>query len=77
MSENSDLERRLSDLERRHAKTREYLVDFSSMVLASVAGMALHEAYPLPGGIYLYLVVFAICYGIIRRVTRWLLRDQG
>jgi len=35
MTENSDLETRLDDLERRHNKTREWLIGFVSIAVAA------------------------------------------
>lgn len=75
MTENADLEKRLSDLERRHDKTRGFLIDFMALVTALAAAAGLDQTYEPASGFYTFIVVFAICYGIMKRLYRWLMKD--
>jgi hypothetical protein len=70
MSENSDLEKRVSDLERRHDKTREAFVDVISMAAAGLA-----VSYLKIEGVVTLIIDFVIAYAVMKRLTRWLLKD--
>lgn len=70
MTENPDLEKRLSDLERGHARTREWLLGLVSIVVAmSVVFLLNPERAP----IWLPALELLAAYFVIRRVTRWAL----
>ena len=75
MTENSDLEKRLSDLERRHDRTRECLIDALALAAALLMAGAFNDYYKPASGIYTYIVVFAICYRAAKRLNRWLMKD--
>jgi hypothetical protein len=71
MTDISNLEKRLGDLERRHDRTRQFLADFASITTALLMAAA------FASGIYTFVLVVAICYGITRRLARWVLRDRN
>ena len=77
MTENSDLEKRLSDLERRHDRTRECLIDALALAAALLMAGAFNDYYKPASGIYTYIVVFAICYRAATRLNRWLMKDEN
>jgi hypothetical protein len=70
MSGNSNPEKRLSDLERRHDKTREAFVDILSMTAAGLA-----VSYLNIEGVITWIIDFVVAYAVMRRLTRWLLKD--
>jgi hypothetical protein len=70
MGENSNPEKRLGDLERRHDKTREAFVDVLSMTAAGLA-----VSYLKIEGVITLIVDFVVAYAVMRRLTRWLLKD--
>jgi membrane protein YdbS with pleckstrin-like domain len=75
MNENSNLEKRLSDLERRHNKTREWLIDFISIVVAMSMVILLNvDRAPTiwtPEFVVMSVLELVVAYFVIRRVTRW------
>lgn len=73
MSEIS-IEKRLGELERRFEKVRGYLIDFTSMALATLVPVWVTETYKPPSGFAVFGVLFVFFYWLVRRVTRWLLR---
>jgi hypothetical protein len=75
MTENSDLEKRLSALERRHDKTRECLNDALALATALLMAGAFNDYYKPASGIYTFIVVFAIGYNVAKRLNRWLMKD--
>jgi len=70
MTENSNLEKRLSNLERRHDKTREWLIGFVSIAVAASVVVLLNSEHTAIWALTLELVV---AYFVIRYVTRWVL----
>ena len=70
MTENSDLEKRLSDLERRHDKTRAWLIGFVSIAVALSVVVLLNPDRP-PG--WVHALELVVAYFVIRFVTRWVL----
>jgi hypothetical protein len=75
MTENSDLEKRLRALERRHDKTRDWLIDALTLATALLMAGAFNDYYKPASGIYTFIVVFAISYGVAKRLNRWLMQD--
>lgn len=76
MTENSELERRLSDLERRHHKTREWLIDFVSVVVAMAMVIVLNvERATIWASelVVVWTLEFVVAYFVVRRVTRWVM----
>jgi hypothetical protein len=70
MTENSDLEKRLADLERSHGKTREWLIGFVSIAVA-MAVVVLLNWERAPG--WEAALELVVGYFVIRYVTRWAL----
>jgi hypothetical protein len=74
MTENSDLDRRLSDLERRHNKTREWLIDFISIVVAMSTVILLNVDRTTTWTsefVVISVLELVVAYFVTRRVTRW------
>jgi hypothetical protein len=76
LTENYKLEKRLTELECHHGKTRERLVDFMSLVEATIAAAAFDQAFNPAGGFMVMMIVLAICYVIAKRLNLWLMRDS-
>jgi hypothetical protein len=70
MTENSQLEKRLSDLERSHNKTREWLIGFVSLAVAASVVILLN---PERAPSWVHALEFVVAYFVIRRVTRWVM----
>jgi hypothetical protein len=70
MAENSDLAKRLDDLERSHNKTREWLIGFVSLAVAASVVILLN---PERAPHWTYAVELAVAYVVIRFVTRWVM----
>jgi hypothetical protein len=66
MTENSDLDKRLSDLERRHNTTREWLIGFVSLGVAASIVILLNERPTIWA-----TVEIVVAYFVMRYVTRW------
>ena len=76
MTENYKLEKRLTELERHHDKTRERLIDFMSLAEGTIAAAAFDQSFK-PGGGFMFMLVFlAICYIVAKRLNLWLMRDS-
>jgi hypothetical protein len=76
MTENSDLDKRLSDLERRHNKTREWLIDFISIVVAMSMVILLNvdrATIWTSELVVISVLELVAAYLVIRRVTRWVM----
>lgn len=74
MNETGTIEKRLNALERDHSKTRDYLVGLTSCMVAAL-GAALFEQYGKPASnLYTQIIVFAIGFVVVRRITRWTLK---
>jgi hypothetical protein len=71
MTENSDLEKRLSELERRHEKTRELLIDALSFTVAMLA--AFHFQ---PDGVVAFVAVIWGAMAATNILARWLLKQR-
>jgi hypothetical protein len=67
MAENSDLEKRLDDLERRHNKTREWLIGFVSIAVAASLVILLN---PERAPDWTHALALVVAYFVIRYVTR-------
>ena len=74
MTENSNLEKRLSDLERRHNKTRELLIGAQSITTALLVGLSVGIYFKLEAAIASIIVVGG-SYAVTNLLVRWLLRD--
>ncbi len=70
MTESSNLEKRLSDLERRHDKTREWLIGFVSIAVAASVVVLLNTER---ASIWARTLELVVAYFVIRYVTRWVL----
>jgi len=74
MTEISALKKRLDDVTRDHGRTRDYLVGLASGMVAALAA-ALFEQYGKPASnLYTQIIVFAIGFVVVRRITRWTLK---
>ncbi len=72
MTESSNLEKRPGDLERRHDKTREYLIDAYALAMAALADLYFK---PEGGGVIAVIVVLGGAFGLTRLLLRWLMKD--
>lgn len=70
ITKSSSLEKRPSDLERRHDKTRDWLINFLSLVLALLAGL-----YFKPEGAIAAIALFGGVYAAANLLHRWLMKD--
>jgi len=73
MTENSDLEKRLRDLESRHDKTRAWLIDLVSIVVTLSAVMLFNSTRWATQSSLVWTLEGVVAYFVIRRVTRWAL----
>ncbi len=71
MTENSDLEKRLADLERRHEKTRELLVDALSFTVAMLAA-----SHFQPEGVLAFVGVIWGAMAATHLLAGWLLNRR-
>ena len=70
MTESSDLERRLDDLERRHKRTREWLIGFVSIAVAASLVILLN---PERAPDWTHALALVVAYFVVRHVTRWVI----
>jgi hypothetical protein len=80
MTENSDLDKRLSGLERRHNTTRRWLIDFIAIVVAMSMVVLLNADRATiwtPGFVVISVLELAVAYFVIRRVTRWAMEPES
>ena len=70
MTENSDLAKRLNDLERSHHKTREWLIGFVSLAVAASVVILLN---PERAPHWTHALEFVVAYFVVRFVTRWVM----
>jgi len=70
MTENSDLEKRLDDLERRHNETRDWLIGFVSIAVAASLVILLN---PERAPHWTHALALVVAYFVVRGVTRWVI----
>jgi hypothetical protein len=73
MTESSSLEQRLGDLERQHNKTREFLINYTSLTTALLAGLLVSFYFKLEGDIA-FIIVLGAAYTVTNLLGRWLLK---
>jgi hypothetical protein len=74
MTESSNIEKRLADLERRHDRTRELLVSFISIVVAMTVITALNWERGLG---WIAMLELVVAYVVLNFVMRWSLDRQS
>ena len=75
--EMNDLDKRLSELERRHRTTREWLLGLVSIVVAIATVVLLNVergALWASESVVVRLFELIVVYAVIKRVTRWAMR---
>ena len=73
LTENSDLEKRLRDLERRHNKTREFLINYMSLTTSLLVGLLVIFYFKLEGDIA-FIIILGGAYAATNLLARWLLK---
>jgi hypothetical protein len=73
MTESSSLEKRLSDLERQHSKTREFLINYTSLTTALLVGLLVSFYFKLEGD-FAFIIVLGAAYAVTNLLGRWLLK---
>ena|SRR5215471_16560231 len=73
MNESSNLEKRLSDLEGHHSKTREFLINYMSLTTSLLVGLLVSFYFKLEGDIG-FIIVLGSAYAITNLLARWLLK---
>jgi len=72
MTGNTSLEKRLSDLERRHNKTREFLINYMSLTTSLLVGFLVSFYSKIEGDI-VFMIVLGGAYAVTNLVSRWVL----
>ena len=73
ITESSNLEQRLGDLERRHNKTRELLINYVSLTTALLVGLLMSFYFKLDGDIA-FIIVLGAAYAVTNVLGRRLLK---